>query len=324
MKCRRFVEFEKDSEVAPFVCSLSDEDKPLMVIGGGSNLLFTGDYQGTVLHSAIKGVETSTENGFVLLRCGSGETWDDIVRFCVDHGWYGTENLSHIPGEVGASAVQNIGAYGAEVKDIIWNVEAVDLDTGLMVTIPQKECAYGYRDSKFKKEWKDKYFITAVTYRLSETFEPILGYGNVWEKLQKEGVTKPSAKQVRQAVIEIRDAKLPDVKVEGNAGSFFMNPVVDREVFEQLLQKYPDMPHYIVDVTHVKIPAGWLIEKCGWKGRSLGRVGVHDKQALVLVNKGGATGDEVVRLCELVKDDVMRVFGIPIQTEVNIISSERK
>ena len=319
VSCRRFVEFEKAAEVTPFICSLKEEDKPLLLIGGGSNLLFTGDFDGTVLHSAIKGVEYTTEDGFVLLKCGSGEIWDDIVSFCVEHGWYGMENLSLIPGEVGASAIQNIGAYGAEAKDVIWSVEAVDLETGLMVNIDQKDCDYGYRDSRFKHEWKNRYFITAVTYRLSQTFVPSLDYGNIRQKLTELGITKPNAHQLRDVIIDIRRSKLPDPEVEGNAGSFFVNPVVSREKFLQLKRDYPDMPHYFVDQNREKIPAGWLIEQCGWKGKSLGRAGVHDRQALVLVNKGGATGKEVLQLCETVKADVLKRFGIEISSEVNII-----
>jgi len=318
--CRRFVEFDKAAEVTPFVCSISESDMPLLIIGGGSNLLFTADFPGTILRSAIKGVETTaSEDGHVLVRCGSGERWDDIVNLCVDHGWYGTENLSLIPGDVGATAVQNIGAYGAEVKDIIWSIEAVDIDTGLTVTLSPHDCDYGYRDSRFKHEWKNKYLITAVTYRLSETFSPQLDYGNIRGELMKRSIAKPTARQLRDVIVDIRNAKLPDYKVEGNAGSFFVNPVVSEEKYRQLAQDYPDMPHYRLDDGQVKIPAGWLIEQCGWKGRSVGHVGVHDKQALVLVNKGGATGKEVLALCEEVRIDVLNRFGIKIYTEVNVI-----
>lgn len=320
VSCRRFVEFEKASEVTPFVCSLDESDLPLLIIGGGSNLLFTDNFQGTILRSAIKGVETTAgEDGHVFVRCGSGEKWDDIVSLCVDHGWYGMENLSLIPGDVGASAVQNIGAYGAEVKDIIWSIEAVDIDTGLTVTLSPRDCEYGYRDSRFKREWKNKYFITAVTYRLSEIFTPQLDYGNIRGELGKLGIAKPNARQLRQVIIDIRNAKLPDVKVEGNAGSFFVNPVVPEEKYLELSATYPDMPHYRLDDGKVKIPAGWLIEQCGWKGRSVGNVGVHDKQALVLVNKGGASGKEVLALCDEVRADVLNRFGIKIFTEVNVI-----
>lgn len=317
--CRRFIEIEKADEVTPLVCSLTSEDLPLLIIGGGSNLLLTGDFEGTVIKSAIKGVESTSEDGHVFLRCGSGETWDDIVRHCVDHGWYGMENLSLIPGDVGATAVQNIGAYGSEVCDLIWSIEAVEMVTGLKVTIDPKDCDYAYRDSRFKHEWKNKYFITAVTYRLSETFNPVLDYGNIRDELRRFEITKPTAAQLRQVIIDIRNAKLPDVKVEGNAGSFFVNPVISREKYLQLQAEYPQMPHYTIDEEHEKVPAGWLIERCGWKGRSLGNAGVHDRQALVLVNRGGATGEEVLALSKAIKADVLARFGIEINTEVNIV-----
>ena len=317
--CRRFVEFENENEVTPFICSLTDDDMPLLILGGGSNLLLTKDYDGTVIHSAIKGVESSCDNGFVYLTCGSGEKWDDIVALCIDHGWYGAENLSLIPGDVGATAVQNIGAYGAEVKDLIWSIDAIDMATGLRVTIPKSDCEYGYRDSRFKHDWKNKYFIISVTYRLSETFKPMLNYGNIMEQLHAAGIENPTAKQMRQIIINIRNAKLPDPKVEGNAGSFFVNPVVTNEVCQKLKDSYPNMQSFEVDEGHSKIPAAWLIEQCGWKGRSLGRAGVSDRQALVLVNKGGASGMEVLKLCEAIREDVLGKFGIKIFTEVNII-----
>ena len=317
--CKRFVEIDTAEEAAAFFPSLHDTDLPLLIIGGGSNLLLTADFPGTVVRSAIKGISAEEQDGKVWLRCGSGETWDDVVALCVQRGWYGAENLSLIPGDVGASAVQNIGAYGTEVKDIVERIEAVDISTGERVQIPASECQYGYRDSRFKHEWHQRFFITAVTYRLSLSFEPRLDYGNIREMLSQEGITQPTAAQLRQVIIDIRNAKLPDTKVEGNAGSFFVNPVVSREKYEQLAAKYPGMPHYMIDDCHEKIPAGWLIEQCGWKGRTLGRAGVHHRQALVLVNKGGATGEEVLRLCETVKADVRRKFGIEIHSEVNII-----
>ena len=317
--CKRFVEIDTAEEAAAFFPSLHDTDQPLLIIGGGSNLLLTADFPGTVVRSAIKGISAEERDGEVWLRCGSGETWDDVVALCVQRGWYGAENLSLIPGDVGASAVQNIGAYGTEVKDIVERIEAVDISTGERVQIPASECQYGYRDSRFKHEWHQRFFITAVTYRLSLSFEPRLDYGNIREMLSQEGITQPTAAQLRQVIIDIRNAKLPDTKVEGNAGSFFVNPVVSREKYEQLAAKYPGMPHYMIDDCHEKVPAGWLIEQCGWKGRTLGRAGVHHRQALVLVNKGGATGEEVLRLCETVKADVRRKFGIEIHSEVNII-----
>jgi len=236
----------------------------------------------------------------------------------VADGLYGAENLSLIPGEVGASAVQNIGAYGAEVKDLITTVEAVEVGTGRIVHFTNAQCEYAYRQSRFKRDWKNRFFITHVTYRLCRTFVPHLDYGNIKAALAEKGIVVPTAIELRQAIIDIRKAKLPDPKMEGNAGSFFMNPIVQRSKFEALLAFYPDMPHYIIDADRVKIPAGWMIEQCGWKGKTLGRAGVHHKQALVLVNKGGAEGRDVLALCRRIQADVKAKFGIDIYPEVNI------
>lgn len=319
-KCRRFIEFESTEELQACVRSLTPADKPLLIIGCGSNLLLTGDFAGTVLHSAIKGrkvIDSDNEN--VLLRCGSGETWDDTVAYCVANGWYGAENLSLIPGEVGASAVQNIGAYGVEAKDLISRVEAVEIATGDTVSFSNEECRYAYRQSRFKNEWKNRYIITYVTYRLSRRFTPDLDYGNIRKSLAERGIENPDAQQLRDTIISIRQLKLPDPKVTGNAGSFFMNPIVERNVYEKLSARFADMPHYDIDADHVKIPAGWMIEQCGWKGATLGKAGVHDRQALVLVNRGGATGADVVRLYERIIRDVYEKFGIEIHPEVNVI-----
>lgn len=318
--CRRFVEFDNVDELQTCVRSITAEDKPLLIIGGGSNLLLTRDFPGLVLHSAIMGREVVKEgDGKVWLRCGSGETWDDIVAYAVEKGWYGAENLSLIPGEVGASAVQNIGAYGAEAKDLIAKVEAVEIATGNVVEFSNEDCRYAYRQSRFKNEWKDHYVITYVTYCFSLDFCPDLDYGNIRHSLEEQGISKPTAQQLRQTIINIREAKLPDPKVTGNAGSFFMNPVVGRDVYERLAAQHEGMPHYVVDADHIKIPAGWMIEQCGWKGASLGRAGVHDRQALVLVNRGGATGEEVVTLYKRIIEDVRAKFGIEIHPEVNVI-----
>lgn len=323
-KCRRFVEFSTDDEARQVAAMLRQEcDKGFLIIGGGSNLLLTADYPGTVVHSAIRGMEqvenTCGEADSVLVRCGSGEVWDDVVARCVAQGWYGAENLSLIPGEVGASAVQNIGAYGAEAKDIIYKVKAVEIATGSMCEISCADCGYGYRQSRFKHEWRNRYLITHVTYKLSTTFKPRLDYGNIRQELLRRGISEPTAEDVRQTIIDIRNAKLPDPAVEGNAGSFFMNPIVSREKFNQLLALYPQMPHYYIDEQHEKIPAGWMIDQCGWKGRTLGKAGVHSKQALVLVNRGGATGSDIVALCEAIRSDVLARFGIDIHPEVNIV-----
>lgn len=318
-RCRRFVEYASEEEAQAVARSLTEADLPLLILGGGSNLLLTGDYPGTVVHSGIRFIE-HTGNGRV--RCGSGYVWDDFVAWCVDHKLYGAENLSLIPGECGASAVQNIGAYGAEASELIEEVEAVEIATGKARRFLGSECEYSYRQSKFKHEWRDRYLITAVTYRLSEEFRPKLDYGNIREALAAQSITQPTAEQMRQTIIDIRRTKLPDPCELGNAGSFFMNPIVGEEKFKSLQAAYPQMPYFTLPAKDgkaaYKIPAGWMIDQCGWKGRTLGRAGVYAKQALVLVNTGGATGQEIVRLCQAVQQDVREKFGIDIEPEVNI------
>jgi UDP-N-acetylmuramate dehydrogenase len=268
-----------------------------------------------VVHSACKGIRRDGDR----LICGSGEVFDDVVAQSINVGLYGAENLSLIPGDVGASAVQNIGAYGAEAKDLIRSIRAIEIETGNVCIIENSDCEYGYRQSRFKKDWKNKYLILSVEYQFSEVFKPRLDYGNIRSELEKEGICDPTAQQLRETIIRIREAKLPDPKVLGNAGSFFMNPIVPRAKYNELAAQYEGMPHYDIDAASVKIPAGWMIDQCGWKGKSMGRAGVHDKQALVLVNRGGATGQEVVALCQQIQADVKKKFGIDIYPEVNVI-----
>jgi len=313
--CSRFLEYETTAEAQQVAEILRETSLPYLIIGGGSNLLLTRDFPGIVVHSAVKGWDIAG----CRMACGSGETWDNIVEASLRNGLYGAENLSLIPGEVGASVVQNIGAYGAEAKDFIREVHAVDITTGRLCIIDRNDCQYGYRQSRFKQEWKNRFLITMVIYGFSQTFEPRLDYGNIRSELERQGISNPTAQQLRQVIIDIRQAKLPDPKVQGNAGSFFMNPVVSRQKYEELAAQYPMMPHYTIDSEHEKIPAGWMIDQCGWKGRSLGRAGVHDKQALVLVNRGGATGQEIVDLCNAIRADVKERFGIDIHPEVNVI-----
>ena len=315
-KCLHYVEIEHASEVERVVRLLQESASPYIIIGGGSNLLLTGDYQGIVLRSAIKGIEHLDH---ARLRVGSGVVWDELVDYSLRHQLYGAENLSLIPGDVGACAVQNIGAYGAEACELISEVEAVDLQTGAFRVFRQEECQYGYRDSRFKHDWRNRFFITAVVFRFNTDFYPRIDYGNIRAELERRGISNPTAEELRQVIIDIRRQKLPDPAVTGNAGSFFMNPVVSREKYEQLAAQYPEMPHYTVDAQHEKIPAGWMIEQCGWKGRHLGRAGVHPRQALVLVNLGGATGSEIVSLCQTIQQDVKLRFGIEIHPEVNIV-----
>ena len=313
-RCSRFLEYSTVEEAQEIALLLKS---PYLLIGAGSNLLLTGDFDGMVVHSALRGIEKIDATH---VRCGSGEVWDDVVAWCVAHALYGAENLSLIPGEVGASAVQNIGAYGAEVKDFISSIEAVEIGTGKLCSFSREECKYGYRDSRFKHEWKNRYLITHVTYQLSiDSSLQRLDYGNIRSELEHRGINQPTPLELRQVVIDIRNSKLPDPKVMGNAGSFFMNPVVERSKYEELLRMYPQMPHYYIDENHEKIPAGWMIDQCGWKGRSLGPAGVHDRQALVLVNRGGATGADIVALCQRIQHDVREKFGIEIHPEVNIV-----
>ena len=297
-----------------------DRHRGLFVLGGGSNIVFTKDYDGVVLHpenSEIKA--TDGLDGDVHVEAGAGMKWVDFVRLCVQNEWHGVENMAYIPGTVGAAPVQNVGAYGVEAKDIILCVWMVEIQTGKTWMIGNEECEYSYRQSRFKKDWRNRFLITRVTYGLSKSFHPHLDYGNIRSELERKGISEPTARQLRDTVIEIRNAKLPDPKVMGNAGSFFMKPVITRSRYEKLAARYPDMPHYRVDSRHEKIPAGWMIDQCGWKGKSLGRAGVHDKQAMVLVNRGGATGQEIVALSEAIQSDVKERFGIEIHPEVNIV-----
>lgn len=290
---------------------------PYLHIGGGSNLLFTKDYPGTVLHSLIAGIEVLSENDEeVLLRVGAGVQWDDFVSYCVEHDWYGVENLSLIPGEVGASAVQNIGAYGVEVKDLITSVETVNI-RGEERVYSVDECGYAYRKSIFKQPEMKEVFVTYVCFRLSKKESYTLDYGSIRQELENyPAVTLPV---MRRVIIGIRESKLPDPKVTGNAGSFFMNPIVPRVQFEALQQEYPRIPFYELADGTVKIPAGWMIDQCGWKGKALGPAAVHDKQALVLVNRGGAKGSDVIALSDAVRASVRDKFGIDIHPEVNIV-----
>ena len=318
VKASVFIEYASVKELKE-VLNLYVKDNQWLHIGKGSNLLFIGDYSGIILHSAIKGYEVIHEDTKeVVVRVGAGEVWDNFVAMTVEHEWYGAENLSLIPGEVGASAVQNIGAYGVEAKDLIVGVEAIEVSTGKECIFKNEECGYAYRESVFKSSLKYQYLVTHVSYRLKKTPCYHLDYGNIRLELEKQKVRLALA-NVRQAIISIREAKLPDPKLQGNAGSFFMNPVISREHFEALLVDYPLMPHYEVDAESIKIPAAWMIDQCGWKGKRLGRAGVHDKQALVLVNLGGAVGAEVIALSEAIQKSVYEKFGINILPEVNFI-----
>ena len=322
VRTAHFVEYTSVDELEALLVRMQSEWEtlPWLHMGGGSNLLFISDYyQGVILHSAIKGWQVVDEDEeCVHLRVGAGVVWDELVAYTVAQGWGGMENLSLIPGEVGASAVQNIGAYGMEAKDLIETVDTIEIATGTSRTFACEECGYAYRQSVFKSELKGKFVVTHVTYRLQKNPVFHLDYGIIRAELEcmGEGI---SLDTIRRAVIRIRESKLPDPQVTGNAGSFFMNPIVSRAVMEHIREAYPQMPFYEVDTERVKIPAGWMIEQCGWKGRALGRAAVHDKQALVLVNLGGATGREIIALSDAVRHDVKEKFGVDIHPEVNFI-----
>ena len=313
----RFLEYASVAELKEYIAQ-GAVTTPFLHIGGGSNLLFTKDYDGLILHSRIGGIEVTAEDSqTVSLRVGAGVVWDDFVACCVEHGWYGAENLSLIPGEVGASAVQNIGAYGVEVKDLITAVETVNIQAEERVYLVE-ECGYTYRNSIFKYPENKATFVTYVRFRLSKEEHYTLDYGTIRQELEKYPSLTLSV--VRKVIIAIRESKLPDPKVMGNAGSFFMNPIVPKEKLEALQQEYPRIPYYELADGRVKIPAGWMIDQCGWKGKALGPAAVHDKQALVLVNRGGAKGSDIIALSDAVRASVREKFGIDIHPEVNFIN----
>lgn len=311
----QFIEFDCEDDVMEIVRQGVDEHH--IVIGGGSNLLFLNDYTGTVLHSRIMDINVVEEDDdSLLLRVGSGVTWDDLVAYSVDNGWQGLENLSAIPGEVGASAVQNVGAYGVEAGDLIECVEAVSVVDASKRRFSKQECRYSYRNSIFKHEEKGKYIITYVTFRLNKSNNFVLTYGNLKEVAM--GMGELSAKNIRAAVMQIRASKLPDTKEFGSAGSFFMNPVVSCEKAEALAQSFPEMPQYKT-ANGVKLSAAWLIDRCGWKERRIGNVGVYMHQPLVVVNYGGATGKEVYEFSAMVCQSVKEKFGVGLVREVIVV-----
>lgn len=319
VKCRYFVESDSEADFLDFVSSYELKPEELMILGEGSNFLFTEDFDGTVFYPTIKGIEVVSEDAeHVFVRVGAGEVWDDFVAWAVTHGYGGVENLSLIPGHVGASPVQNVGAYGMEAGDTIETVEALNIEKALKETIKAQDCQLAYRDSLFKREWKNRYIITYVVFKLTKRPEFRLSYGSVNEELVKQG-GEVNLENIRKAIIRIREAKLPDVKVVPNGGSFFKNPVVSRKQAEQLQAEHPTLPVYPLDDESVKLAAGWLIEKCGWKGKTLGNAGVYDKQALILVNRGEASGVEVAHLANEIKKSVFMTFGVWIEPEVYVV-----
>ncbi|SNZ01930.1 UDP-N-acetylmuramate dehydrogenase [Flagellimonas pacifica] len=292
-----------------------------LIVSGGSNMLLTKDIEALVMHINLKGIDVSDENeDEVVIKVMAGENWHELVLWSLDQGYGGLENLSLIPGNTGTAPIQNIGAYGVELKDTFVNCTAMEIATGELVEFDKKSCEFGYRDSIFKNEAKGKYIITSVNLKLTKSNHQIsTGYGAIEDELKRNGIVYPTVKDVSNAVIAIRQSKLPDPKELGNSGSFFKNPVVSKKTFEKLKKAHPEAPSYEVDKNQFKIPAGWLIEQCGFKGKRFGDAGVHEKQALVLVNYGNATGSEILELAQLIHQEVDRKFKIRIHPEVNII-----
>lgn len=295
--------------------------RPILLLGGGSNLLITRDVKGLVLKNSILGIKVLRDfKHRAWIEVGAGVPWHDFVLWAVARGLGGVENLSLIPGTVGAAPIQNIGAYGVELKDVFVRLEAVDLETGALRTFNKAACRFAYRDSIFKREARGRYCITSVVFSLTKNNHRLnITYGDIRKTLEAKGIQKPGIADISRAVVQIRSSKLPDPAKIGNCGSFFKNPVTERSVLKKIQGEYPQVPHYDLSDGRVKIPAGWLIEQCGWKGKRVGNTGSYEKQALVLVNYGGATGLEVKQLANDIMASVAQRFGIQLETEVNIL-----
>ena len=320
-KASEFVELQSEDELISLHKNGFFEKQKPFVLGGGSNVLFKHEVSKTVLKVSLKGIDiVKVEENSVLVKIGAGENWHRFVEWAVNHGYGGVENLALIPGTVGAAPIQNIGAYGVELKEVFEELICFDLKTGSFHQFTNQECKFGYRDSIFKKELEGHVIITSVTLRLTKKNHLLnTSYRSLKDLLKEKNIEKPTIRDIFNAVVAIRRSKLPDPKNLGNAGSFFKNPVLSKKSFERLLKNFSEVPHYPVDEENVKIPAGWLIEQAGWKGKRVGNVGTYENQALVIVNHGGATGDEVYRHALKVQQSVQEKFGIQLVPEVNIV-----
>ena len=318
--CKYYFEFTETEDLQGFISTNKEwKNLSILILGEGSNLLFVNDFRGLIINPNIPGIKVVHEDrNNIWLEVGAGVVWDDLVEYTVFNHWGGIENLSLIPGKVGAAAVQNIGAYGMEIQNQIESVTGFDLESKTEYTLDVSDCQYAYRDSIFKNQLKDRFIITSVSFKLDKFPEFILNYGDLKNETEKLGAI--NLRNIRKAVIGIRESKLPDPKVYGNAGSFFKNPVIETSREEKLLENHPNMPHYPAHEGQAKLAAGWLIEQCGWKGFRRGDAGVHEKQALVLVNYGNATGKEIYDLSEEIKQSVQEKFGVELEREVNVIS----
>ncbi|MBS7564123.1 UDP-N-acetylmuramate dehydrogenase [Mucilaginibacter sp. Bleaf8] len=318
-KARYFVEINEEQDLVSLFSDAQWHAFERLVIGGGSNMLLVTDFNGLVVRLNIQGISDYAEGDTVFVEAGAGEVWNDLVNFCVDNGFAGMENLSLIPGSVGASPIQNIGAYGVELKDVFESCRAFEIATQQFKTFSKEDCQFGYRESVFKSALRGQYIIVSVKFRLSVTPRLNLSYGAIEQELANRGISNPTIKEVSQVVAAIRVSKLPDPSTIGNSGSFFKNPVIPQAQFESIYKSYPAIANYPAGEGYVKLAAGWLIEQCGWKGKTIGHTGTWKNQALVLVNHGGATGQEVYSLSSQIIDSVYTKFGVMLEREVNII-----
>jgi UDP-N-acetylmuramate dehydrogenase len=317
-----FVTVTSLQELQEVLSSTIYKNEKHLILGGGSNILFTNDFDGLIIKTALKGIEIVNETAdTITIKVGAAEIWHDVVMHCVHNNWGGIENLSLIPGTMGAAPIQNIGAYGVEIKEVVEEVEAIDLITGEQKTFTHSECRFGYRESVFKNAFKEKYFISSVTLTLhTKRHQLNVSYGAISDTLNQMNISTPTIQSVSDAVVHIRESKLPDPRVLGNAGSFFKNPTITKEHFELIQKINPTTPSYQTVNQEVKVPAGWLIEQCGWKGKKINNVGVHSQQALVLVNYGNGNGREIFELSEKIYESVKEKFNIMLTREVNIIA----
>jgi UDP-N-acetylmuramate dehydrogenase len=318
LKAENFIRF--NSIVGLSEILKEHQEKPLFILGGGSNILLTKNISGLVLKNEIKGIKIIEDHeDYVIVESGAGEVWHELVLYCIQNGWAGIENLSLIPGSVGASPMQNIGAYGVEIKDVFAYLSAINIATGELEIFNAEQCKFAYRESVFKQALKGKYIICNVAFKLSKKAIKNTTYGAIEDELKKMGISNPSIEDISKAVISIRQSKLPNPAVIGNAGSFFKNPIVSEELVKKLQESYPDIPNYPSTNGTKKLAAGWLIEKAGWKGKTIGNIGVHKNQALVLVNYGGGTGEEILALSTAIIDDIKSKFNVELEREVNIM-----
>ncbi len=318
-KAKQFVAVHNETELKTILEENKSQQK--FVLGGGSNMLLTQDIDALVIHIDLKGKKNIKENDdFVWVESQAGENWHEFVLWTIDQNLGGLENMSLIPGNVGTTPVQNIGAYGTEIKDTFESCEAMKIENQEMKTFTKDECHFGYRESIFKNEAKDQYIITSVVFKLTKRNHKInTSYGDITAELAKKNITNPTLKEVSNAVIAIRQSKLPDPKELGNSGSFFKNPILLKSHFEKIHQQFPEMKYYEISETEVKVPAGWLIEQAGFKGKRFGDAGIHKNQALVLVNYGNATGQEILDVSKTIQETIFKTFGIHIEAEVNVI-----